>query len=218
MDLLTSTIEHLNVNTSDLTPNLAQLQSILARFLPLDSLRGLSQAGIGLWNKSNTTNIVVWFKQSLTPGFEYLSSLVPSISKTGITPILTHLQNILDRFSPLDSPRGLSLAGINLWHKSNTANIVEWFKQSLTPGFEYLSSITLSVSKINITRYLSQGWEFLREIILGSPMHKIITPLKLTLPIGNLLAVWIVAFGTTMIALSRIGFGRVGITKGKLSC
>jgi hypothetical protein len=48
-------------------------------------------------------------------------------------------------------------------------------------------------------------------------MHKLITAHKLTLPIGSLPVIWIATFVATMIALSRIGFGRAGISKGELA-
>ena len=53
--------------------------------------------------------------------------------------------------------------------------------------------------------------------LIKSPMHKLITAHKLTLPIGSLPVIWITTFVATMIALSRIGFGRAGISKGELA-
>jgi hypothetical protein len=110
MDLLMSSIERLNINTSNITPNLTQLQNILDRLLPLkDSLRDLSLAGIDQWRRSDTTDIVAWFKQSLTTGFAYLNST-----------ILTGLP--LGR----DFLRELALAAQYLWRSSD---IDAWLTQ-----------------------------------------------------------------------------------------
>lgn len=118
MDLLTSSIERLNINTSNITPNLTQLQNILDRLLPLkDSLRDLSLAGIDLWHRSDTTNIVAWLKQSLTTGFAYLNSTILSISKINITRYL-----LLGR----DFLRELTLAAEYLWRSSD---IGAWLAQ-----------------------------------------------------------------------------------------
>jgi hypothetical protein len=177
-----SSIERLNINTSNITPNLTQLQNIHDRLLPLkDSLRDLSLAGIDQWRRSDTTDIVAWFKQSLTTGFAYLNSTI-------LTGYLSLGRDFL---------RELTLAAEYLWHSSD---IVAWLTQP-----------RLLQHPIHLIQY-----QHLNSLI-KSPMHKLITAHKLTLPIGSLPVTWIATFVATMIALSRIGFGRAGISKGELA-
>src|ERR1700735_4587658 len=111
MDLLVSSIERLNINTSNITPNLTQLQNTLDRLLPLkDSLRDFSLAGIDQWRRSDTTDIVAWFKQSLTTGFAYLNSTI-------LTGYLSLGRDFL---------RELALTADYLWHSSD---INAWLTQ-----------------------------------------------------------------------------------------